>query len=298
MSARSPLISIGVPHVDVSVCIPTYNAGVYFSETLASVEEQDFQGKVEVIISDDASTDGTLDIARSFASRSRYPYKILNHARQGVGANWDNSISAAKGTYVKLLMQDDILYPQNLSRLFSVMEKDGHIGLAFSKRDIISSGADYRKWIEQYGNLHEGWHQDLITGSISGRSLLQDRNFLNFPGNKIGEPSVLLLRRSAILKTGNFSHDLKQALDCEYWYRMLVNHDAYFVNETLAAFRRHEGQLTVQNSKSAYKEEGAAQMLLYRSYARHLFSHLSFRNKFILCWKILKLIIRTGMNGR
>ena len=297
MISRAPQFSENIPHIDVSVCIPTYNAGIYFSETLASVEAQDFQGNVEVIISDDASTDDTLDTARSFASRSRYSYKILNHTRQGVGANWDNSISAAQGTYVKLLMQDDILYPQNLSRLFSVMETDGRIGLAFSKRDIISSGADYTKWIDQYGNLHRGWYQDLTKGPVSGRSLLRDRNFLSFPGNKIGEPSVLLLRRSAITKTGNFSRDLKQALDCEYWYRMLVNHDAFFVDEYLAAFRRHEGQLTVQNSKSAYREEGAAQMLLYRSYARHLFSHLSRRNQIRLYLKILKLKIRSGVGA-
>jgi glycosyltransferase involved in cell wall biosynthesis len=275
--------------VDISVCIPTYNGADFLAETLASVEAQQFRGRIEVIVSDDGSSDDTLGIVENFAERSKFPYIILNHVRQGIGANWDHSIASSRGSYIKLLMQDDIIYPQHLSSLFDVMEADSRIGIGFVRRDIIKSGNGYDEWIAEYGNLHDGWDQQFSTGRISGRTLLRDRNFLNFPPNKIGEPSAVLLRRAAINETGGFSRTLSQSLDYEYWYRLLVRYDAYFLDEALCAFRRHEAQLTTMNSRSTQEVEDFAQLQLYRSYLRNLVLHLNWRDRVRLCKEVLRL---------
>src|SRR5262249_58388550 len=97
----------------VSVCIPTLDAGPYLAASLQSVFDQTF-ADYEVVVGDDGSTDGTLDeLARIADPRVR----ILDPApRSRPPANWNRLIAAARGTYVKVLHQDDLLYPTCLRR--------------------------------------------------------------------------------------------------------------------------------------------------------------------------------------
>ena len=61
---------------------------------------------LEIIVSDDASIDSTLEIVTSYRDKTEIPIHIYNHQPSSIGANWNNCIKKANGVYMKFLFQD------------------------------------------------------------------------------------------------------------------------------------------------------------------------------------------------
>ena len=97
----------------VSVCIPSYNGARYLGETIASVLAQD-SSDYELVICDNASTDDTPRVGRSFPDR-RVRY-VRFDAFVSQSANWDRCLDLAAGDYVVLLHADDLIRPGFLRR--------------------------------------------------------------------------------------------------------------------------------------------------------------------------------------
>src|ERR1035438_1370812 len=104
----------------VSICIPTYNTGNYIAAAIQSVLDQTYTN-LEIIITDNCSTDNTIEIINSFHD-PRISY-FRNDHNFGVEYNWNKSLKLAKGKYLKLLCADDIIYPDCIREQVSVMEQ-------------------------------------------------------------------------------------------------------------------------------------------------------------------------------
>ena len=89
----------------ISVCIATYNGEKYIKEQLLSILPQ-LGKKDEVIISDDHSTDNTLDIVKGL-NDNRIKI-VMNNREKGYTSNFENALSYAIGDYIFLSDQDDI----------------------------------------------------------------------------------------------------------------------------------------------------------------------------------------------
>jgi glycosyltransferase involved in cell wall biosynthesis len=92
----------------VSVVIPAFNAAAFVGDAIESVLAQDY-ARVEVIVIDDGSTDGTASIA------SRYPVTTLTQDNGGQAAARNAGVSVAQGTLVSFLDADDLWMPSKLS---------------------------------------------------------------------------------------------------------------------------------------------------------------------------------------
>jgi len=102
----------------VSVVVPARNASRYLGDCLESVLAQTMQS-VEVLLVDDASTDGTLEIARGFAERDDR-VRLLRHDRaRGAGGARNTGIDAARGDYLFFVDADDWLRADALERIWS-----------------------------------------------------------------------------------------------------------------------------------------------------------------------------------
>ncbi|WP_163336852.1 glycosyltransferase [Desulfopila sp. IMCC35008] len=271
----------------VSICIPTLNGGRFLEAALESVLSQDFRD-LEVIFSDDGSTDDTLDIIASFIEKRQVPARLYHHNCCGIGANWNFCVSKAQGKFIKFLMQDDLLSARCISMMVSAIERNPSVGLVYCRRKIISSGTveGLHQWLQIFGTLHDKSEVPISEGLVHGLSILGDLFFLEPPRNKIGEPTAVLYRANVVKTVGEFREDLKQTLDYEYWYRILRHFDAYFLDEELAIFRRHESQETTLNKRDAiHSNEEFAKLLII--YLQHIFFVLAPKNKIAL----LKLLI-------
>lgn len=223
----------------VSICIPTYNGEAFIQEALDSALAQSYK-PIEIIISDDNSTDNTLRIVNEIAKKSTISIKIFNHKPSGIGANWNHCIRNAKGNYIKFLFQDDLLEPNCIEEMVRLAENsEMKLGLVFSKRDIIGVLKEQDR---------DGYEQIVYPEIVNGAEVLKNKNLYSHPRNKIGEPSSVLLPKYVFDEVGYFNENLKQSLDYEFWYRICHNYSIGYVDKSLANFRVHGMQTTKLNS--------------------------------------------------
>lgn len=122
----------------VSVIIPAYNAAPYLARAIESVLAQT-ERALEVIVVDDASSDDTLAVARSFTDpRVRV---LQNPGNRGPSYSRNRAIEAAQGTWIALLDADDWYVPERLERLLEAAEQE-QADLLADDHYRIDDGAD------------------------------------------------------------------------------------------------------------------------------------------------------------
>lgn len=224
----------------------------HLEEALASIDSQDYPN-LEVVFSDDGSTDGTLERIREFAATSRFEVKLLHHQHTSLAGNWNNCVANANGAYIKFLFQDDLMRPDCISRMLELAMRDPKVSLVFSPREIVFEGVKDEaspawKIAQSCAVLHSGWSD--LRDIQDGAALLADPYLLHGVWNKIGEPSIVLLKKQALIDVGGFDPNLCQLIDLDMWYRLMAMGKVGFVDEPLSSFRIHDKQLSVGNANS------------------------------------------------
>lgn len=108
----------------VSVIIPAYNSEPWISKAIGSVLAQEGLSELEIIVIDDASSDQTVQIARSFEGTGKV--KVLcQSVNGGVAAARNRGLDAAQGEYIALLDSDDWIEPTRFARLVKVADTTG-----------------------------------------------------------------------------------------------------------------------------------------------------------------------------
>lgn len=223
----------------VSVLIPTYNGERYVGAALASAQAQTHE-HLEILVGDDGSSDATPEIVREAARNDPRIRLIEQPENLGAPANQIALHHAARGTYIKPLLQDDLLAPHAVSRLLTPLQRDHRIGLAFGARQLID--ADGRTLPDKVWNVpladtdvvHDGWEL--------GASMLERTT------NHIGEVSCALYRRDAIGDLDAMwtldDHQFGPIGDVVLWLKLLAHGPAFSTPDVLCSFRQHRGQTT------------------------------------------------------
>lgn len=98
----------------VSICVITYNSSEYVLETLESAKDQTYKN-VELIISDDCSTDNTVQLCRKWIEENSYRFVrcevLVPKCNTGVAANLNRAIAASHGEWIKSIAGDDLMLP-------------------------------------------------------------------------------------------------------------------------------------------------------------------------------------------
>lgn len=123
----------------VSIIMPAFNAERFIVDAVESILNQTYQN-FELIIVDDASTDGTLAIVRNY--QKQYPEKIkvvsLHKNRNSGGDRCANvALSYAKGTYIARMDADDIAYPTRLAKQVAFLSSHPDVFLVGASADVI-----------------------------------------------------------------------------------------------------------------------------------------------------------------
>jgi glycosyltransferase involved in cell wall biosynthesis len=116
----------------VSVIIPSYNLSKYLPQAVASVKAQDYKD-YEIIIVDDCSTDGSLDLARGLGVD--YVYKTPVNSNMPTVLNL--GIGAAKGKYILNLDADNMLPPGSLGTLVGLLDSDRGLDITYGKIKFV-----------------------------------------------------------------------------------------------------------------------------------------------------------------
>ena len=222
----------------ISICIPTYNGEKFIARTIQSVLDQTFSN-FEIIVSDDGSTDKTLEIVRSF-NDSRI-VRIDSLAKVGAEANWNNSVANARADLVKFVCQDDLLYRQCLQTEFEAMSLSVNqdVAFCFSLRDFVTPKNRFIKG-RRIANSDQK--------KLSKTQML--RKIVRSGGNPIGEPMAVTFRKSAFERAGKFHGDY--VIDLNMWVGLLEIGSALFIPSRLSAFRISKTSWTSSLKKSQF----------------------------------------------
>jgi glycosyltransferase involved in cell wall biosynthesis len=157
----------------ISIIMATYNGEQFLEQQLESIFNQTLK-PFEVIICDDASTDSTIAILKSFSKK--LPIKIFkNSENTGYIKNFERAVLKARGKYLAFCDQDDIWHPEKLQILF---DNIGNNTLIYSESNLIS---------ETGSPLHMTLSKKLKSNFISSSSPL---NFLY--NNSVSAHSILV----------------------------------------------------------------------------------------------------------
>lgn len=184
----------------VSVITPVYNGEAFLADSIQSILDQTYPN-FELIIINDASTDSSLQIIRSFAEKDPRILVVENQKNLNVSISSNIGLDLARGEYVARMDQDDISLPCRLEKQVNFLQSNPQIGLVSGKALTIDSTG--KEIPNNYSNIIE-------PGFI--KWLLNFTCPINHPAS--------MGRKELILKAGKYDPLINCAEDYDLWQRL------------------------------------------------------------------------------
>lgn len=281
----------------VSIIVITYNSAKYVLETLESAKAQTYQN-IELIISDDCSTDNTVEICRNWLEENKQRFVrtelIISDKNTGVAPNCNRGLHVAKGTWVKHIAGDDVLKLNCIKEFINFVLENKDASFVVSALDVFGEG--FNKEIlfdEQFYKL-------------SARKQLKEIiKILYYPGGVIG-PNIFI-RRTLLLEIDGFDENYPMCEDYSLIIRVTRKGERILlINKSLVIYRKHESSLTADSNNminlhksdvfrfnstiipKVCKEEG---FFLYFWHYKIFFFILKNRDKALFNFKITRYLI-------
>ncbi len=242
-------------HPLVSVSVITYNSSHTILETLESIKAQTYQ-TLELIISDDCSTDNTIDICREWIAKNGNRFvrtEILESpSNTGISANCNRAEDVCTGEWEKLLAGDDLLLPECIETYMKHVAGRHDLPCIFSRVQCFS--AIDGKEIKNYESFN--YH-------FFNFSREEQLNHLIYEWNCIPAASVFfnlhLMRRLGIRN----DERIPMLEDWPKWINILnAGYKLEFLNEELVKYRVSVG-ISTTNTSPAFYYSGKLVILLY-----------------------------------
>lgn len=228
----------------VSVLIPTYNRQDFILECINSALNQSYKN-IEIIISDNCSTDQTLDICKAAGQKDSRIKVVSTGTNVGPVANWLNCFNNSSGQYIKLLFSDDLLAKDCIERMVPAIQ-DPEVGFVYSS---VLIGVDPLKSSIKYKNI--------FGPLFSSKSIYKKLLYKELPVS----PCAMMYRRSDFEK--NLLLDFpsktkrtysKNGAGPDVMLSILTSENyryIQYISSPLVFFRAHGGSFTIANSDNA-----------------------------------------------
>lgn len=240
----------------VSIIMPTFNAGSTIKDAIQSILNQTYKNW-ELIITDDCSSDNTLEILREYACADSRIKFIRNETNSGAGFSRNRSIDAAKGKYIAFLDADDLWLENKLSHQISFMEKNGYL-FSFSSYQKFSKDGDGGVVMAPSSVTY----QQLLYGNVIGCLTAV------YNAEVLGKKKMPLIRKRQ---------------DMGLWLTLLKECDAaYSLPDVLAKYRTDTGMTQNKINTAKYQWE------FYRTVVQLNF----FKSSWYFCWYALNGLLK------
>ena len=261
----------------VSVLMTVYNREEYLAEAIQSVLNSTFTD-FELIIVDDRSKDRSVEIAAGFRDRDPRIQLHVNPRNLGDYGNRMQAASLARGTYLKYVDSDDVIYPHGIKVMVRNMERHPEAALAIA-HSLPEEDRPYPV---------------LLTPEESYR-----RHFLQRGCFGCG-PGGAIIRRDVFESLGGFRPEWGVLADLEFWQRVAAQHPILLQQPALIWWRKHEGQeYRIGNAEKVYLERGYE---LATGALRAGGCPLGEEERELALWRLKKLharrILSIGLKGR
>ncbi len=215
---------------NISIIIPTYNRASFLGKAVESALAQDYP-LLEVIIADDASTDGTSAVAAQFTADPRCRY-FVNEANLGLVFNWDKAIREySTGRFALILSDDDYLIDNTyISDAVRIIEKHSNIVAVIANGLILQEPSGRVTHCRlPYSQVIEGKQFFLNHGKVKPLNALMCNT---------------LFDRQAAIAMNVFTNPLNMSTDWELLYTLALHGNIGFIDKAVAVYRLHSGSVS------------------------------------------------------
>jgi glycosyltransferase involved in cell wall biosynthesis len=228
----------------ISVVTPCYNAQRFVGQAIQSVLDQSYQD-FEIIVVDDGSTDGSLQVVEKFRDGR---IRLLSQANGGPAKARNTGVRAAGGEFLAFLDADDLALPHRFASQLAVLEADPELS-------VVGSGY---VWIDETGAAlpwpHHSWQHEPDLNDLA--SWLVDCPFV---------PSATMLRRQAWEDVDGFDEDLVGPEDWNFWMRLVVtSHRMTWQREVVCLYRRSASSLSENAERMSANSPEALRRVMAR----------------------------------
>lgn len=227
----------------VSIIVLTFNSAKYVLETLESAKAQTYQN-IELIISDDCSTDDTVEVCRKWLDENYDRFKctklITVGKNTGIAINCNRGLYAAQGVWIKHIAGDDILLPDALSA-YHLYAKD-HT----DAKCIVSD-------IQLFGERNEIYRCNKKFGQLSARKQLKWLLSKKGQAVAVGSGGNSFILRDILIQIHGFDIRYPMIEDYPLSIRLVTNNiKIHILNKVCTKYRIRIG--SASNDKSIFEK--------------------------------------------
>lgn len=276
----------------VSIIVITYNSSKYVLETLESAKAQTYQN-IELIISDDCSTDDTVDICRTWVEKNKARFVrnelITVPANTGIPANCNRGVKASKGEWIKLIAGDDALFEDSISLYTRFIHNSiDDISIIHSNSSYYADEFDELKLIKIRDLSNDLITKQNITSQIQYEVLLRDC-YINTP--------TVFIKRVVISDAGYFDESFPLMEDWPMWLKLSkAGFKFQYLNKSTVKYRVHVNSITNKGEKE--KIITKYYLINWLVYEKLILNNITSNEKLlhILLHKRALFIIKIGLN--
>ena len=208
----------------VTVTIPAFNHERYIARAIESVLNQSHRD-LDVVVVDDGSSDGTLAVARRYASAGRVRCE-RNPENLGLAANWNRCLELAAGPLVMVMGDDDELDAGYLGAASAIFDAHPGVGLVHAPVRIINAdGRVVTPGVERPARLYAAGDAAVVSLLTGGFSTV-----------------TTVLRRECYERLGGYDETIRNGPDIEFGARIAAHYDVYDAGGVWGSFRWHAGK--------------------------------------------------------
>jgi glycosyltransferase involved in cell wall biosynthesis len=219
----------------VSVIIPTFNAERFLADAAQSALAQDHPD-LEVLVVDDGSGDGTLDVARRLAGASDR-VRVIHQENAGPAAARNRGIREVAGEFIAFLDADDLWHPTKVRKQLDAFRSNPELGLVYCRREGKRLDSD-DQWVpDEERNLR------YAERAAAGR-FYRGRCFDKVITESFIALSSVMIPRRVLDDVGLFDTELITAEDRHLYARIAHDYPIECVDEPLVVMRRHGANIS------------------------------------------------------
>jgi len=234
---------------EVSVVIPVHNREHMLGPCIQSALDQTVSD-LEVVIVDNASTDGTWSVCEDFARRDHRVRIFRNATNIGPVRNWQRCINVAQGKYAKILFSDDLMHPTFLERTLPLIQNED-VGLVFTMATIGRDpwcGQTAYKWVNG---------TRLVPSHAFMRAALFGCEVPVSPGAALFRLEDLRTNLCLDIPSPTMSNFASHGAGIDLLLYLLTARtykEVAFVDEPLVFFRAHPGSITIASDSTKLRD--------------------------------------------
>ena len=220
----------------VSVVMPIFDVAAYLGEAIESVRAQSHP-HWELLLCDDGSTDGSADIARSYAAAEPARIRYLTHAdggNHGASATRNLGIAHARGEIIALLDGDDVWLPMKLEEQLAILAERPDADALYGMTQL---------WYGWTGKPEDVARDSTPSGGVPSHTLLvPPRLLLGMLRRELLVPSTcsIIVRADAVRRAGGFVDEFRYIYtDVAFYSRLSLVASVLYVERCWDRYRRH-----------------------------------------------------------